>query len=242
MIDQIESFLRSARSDLKDLERVKLESDKKTKAIQVIESCLRVLDYTANNFPDGIKAIGKKDTYFPRPYFSESSGDYFKRVRNGYNGKRIVDFHAFVRQSFDVICRHKKCISHIDAKVKHESPPIISGSYYDHRLKYEIKVFGNQNSVLPVTMSDEGIKVGNLVHALKGSLFRITNSVIVNKSGIAIIDNLEYGMETIVGNAIVLKNGEKVSLEKWLEGCIDTCEEIFEVFKKIELTVHREVA
>lgn len=231
MIDQIESFLRSARDDLKALARIKLESDKNTKVIQIIESCLRVLDYTANNFPDGIKAVSK-NTYFPRPFLTESSGAYFKRVRSGYSGKRIADFHVFIKQSFDIICRNKKCISHIDAKVKHETPPKIDGSYPDHRVRYEITVFGDQNSVLPITMSDEGIKVGNLVHAVKGSSFRIANSVVVNQNGVATIDNLEYGMETIVGNAIVLKNGEKVSLEKWLERCIDTCEEVFEAFKK----------
>lgn len=214
---------------------MKLESDKKTKVIQVIESCLRVLDYTANNFPGGIKAIGRKDTYFPRPFLSESSGDYFKRVRSGYGGKRIADFHVFIKQSFDIICRHKKCISHIDAKVKHKAPPQIHDSYRDHYVEYEIKVYGNPNT-LPITMGDDGIKVGNLVHAVKGSSFTMTNIIAYNPGdGLAVIDNLQYGMETIAGNAIVLKNGEKVSLEKWLEGCINTCEEVFEAFKKNEL-------
>jgi hypothetical protein len=231
MKDQLDSFIRSAKDKLKQISGLTEETDKKTQTIEVVETCLRVLDYTVNNFPDGIKAK-KGHTYFPRPGINEKSGDYFKRVQDTYSGLQMVNFKRFIKESFDVICTHKKSISHIESKVKHETPPEIHNSFEDHKVEYQIEIIGDPKAVLPISMNEDGIKVGNLVHAIKGSSFSIKNSIAVNKDGIAVIDNLQYGMTTVDKNAILLKNGNKISLEKWLGECVATCEEIAQLFQK----------
>jgi hypothetical protein len=226
MIRQLQSFLKDIKNRKDKLGEITDLEDKKTCIISILEGCLRILDYTASNFPNIKENMPKKkngnvEVYFPRPFPSESSKVYFRRIRNSYNQ---ADFHPFIKKAYIVICKYKKSISYIDSNIKHELPPDLPKEK-KRILNYSIRST-NPN---PVKINDKGFRIGNMGF---GGNIRMQNCVFHDDQGTTIVDELDSRIELVEGNKINLRGGVQLELDQWLNDCINTCSEIINIFNK----------
>lgn len=239
-MDEINALLDEFLKDMDGIiQNLNLETETspqiKKKLIAFQENCLKILDYTVTNFPNG------HIFDFPKLFFDRSNkllnkNDYLRIHEDKFEKDKRNNLTAtlkfFIGDCYDIIEWNNYALIYLDPKCKHQTPPSLSNR---REQKIDFKGDGNQSDYIEQTNDGKQLLVG-LVKTDTTTKCTFENVSIKRDNEIKTIKKLNIdSFEVKNGNIVFGQKKETRDLIQWLKECRDSCTKIIELWRNIDL-------